>query len=120
MFTYSIIVISYKGGDVLTLIYVPYAHQGIADSYPDLRRFLDAIYAKANLSAANFNQRDIVARCIDAFVANGLEDEQSVVDACEFISNDNLSLMKANVPIKLVAIIYKTILEFRKSAAIEV
>ena len=98
----------------------PYAHQGVADSYPDLRRFLDAIYANANLPAANFNQRDIVKRCIDVFVANGFGDEQSVVDACEFINNDNLSLTKANIPLRLVAIIYKTIQEFRKSAAIEV
>ena len=102
------------------LLWSPYAHQGVADSYPDLRRFLDAIYAKANLPAANFNQRDIVTRCIDVFVANGFEDEQSVIDQCEFINSDDLSLKGANIPFKLVAIIYKTILEFRKSAAIEV
>ena len=98
----------------------PVLHQDVADPYPDLRRFLDAIYEKSNLAAANFNQRDIVKRCIDAFVAHGLEDEQSIVDACEVINSDNLSLIGANIPLKLVAIIYKTILELRKTAAIEV
>ena len=94
----------------------PVLHQDVADPYPDLRRFLDAIYEKANLAAANFNQRDIVTRCIDAFVANGLEDEQRIVDACEVINSDDLSLKAAKVPILLIAMIYKTILEFRKKA----
>ena len=98
----------------------PVFHQDVADSYPDMRRFLDAIYEKAKLSAAKFNQHDIVTRCIDAFVANGFEDEQSIVDACEVINSDDLSLKGANIPLKLVAIIYKTIQELRKTAAIEV
>ena len=98
----------------------PVLHQDVADPYPDLRRFLDAIYEKANLAAANFNQRDIVTRCIDAFVANGFEDEQSIVEQCESINSDDLSLKAANIPFKLVAIIYKTIQELRKTAAIEV
>ena len=107
------------GGNWVSVIQ-PVLHQDAADPYPDLRRFLDAIYEKANLAAANFNQRDIVTRCIDAFVANGLENEQRIVDACEVINSDDLSLKAANIPLKLVAIIYKTILELRKTAAIEV
>jgi len=95
----------------------PVLHQDVADPYPDLRRFLDAIYEKANLAAANFNQRDIITRCIDVFVANGFEDEQSIVDACEVINSDDLSLTGANISLKLVAIIYKRILELRKTAA---
>ena len=91
-------------------------HQDVADPYPDLRRFLDAIYEKANLSSVIFNQRDIVSRCIDVFVSNGFRDEQSVVEACEFTNCDDLVLREANIPFKLVAIIYKTILEFRKKS----
>ena len=95
-------------------------HQDVADPYPDLRRFLDAIYQNANLAAANLKQRDIVTRCIDAFVANGYVDKQSIVEQCEFINSDDLSLKAANIPFKLVTIIYKRILELRKTAAIEV
>ena len=94
--------------------------QDVADPYPDLRRFLDAIYEKANLPAPDFNQRDLViTRCIKAFVANGLRDEQSVVNMCEYINSDDLALKEAKVPILLVAMIYQTILDFRKKAPIQ-
>ena len=93
----------------------PVFHQDVADPYPDMRRFLDAIYKKANLSAANFNQHDIVTRCIDAFVSNGFRDEQSVADACEFINCDDLCLKEAKVPILLVAMIYRAIIALRKN-----
>ena len=95
-------------------------YQDAADPYPDLRRFLNAIYEKANLPPADFNQQDIVTRCINAFVSNGLRDEQSVVTSCEYINSDDLSLKVAKVPIIFVAIIYQTILDFRKKAPIEV
>ena len=107
------------GGNWVSVIQ-PVLHQDVADPYPDLRRFLDAIYEKANLAAANLNQRDIITRCIDVFVANGFVDEQSIVEQCESINSDDLSLKGANIPFKLVAIIYKTIQELRKTAAIEV
>ena len=107
------------GGNWVSVIQ-PVLHQDAADPYPDLRRFLGAIYEKANLAAANLNQRDIITRCIDVFVANGFVDEQSIVEQCEAINSDDLSLKAANIPFKLVAIIYKTILELRKTAAIEV
>jgi len=92
-------------------------HQNVVDPYPDLRRFLGAIYEKADLAVANSNQCDIITLCIDAFVAN---DEQSIVEQCEFINSDGLSVKAANIPFKLVIIIYKTILELRKTATIEV
>ena len=59
-------------------------------------------------------------RCVDAFVANGFVDEQSVVDQCEYINNDDLSLKEAKVPFKLVAMTYQTISDFRKKAPSEV
>ncbi len=95
-------------------------HQDVADPYPDLRRFLNAIYEKADLPEANFNQRDIVTHCINAFVTNGFKNEKSVVDNCEDINNDDLSLKGPNIPFILVTNIYKTIKEFRKAPNIEV
>jgi hypothetical protein len=53
-------------------------------------------------------------------VANGFEDEQSVTASCEYIYSDELSLKEAKVPLRLVAIIYQTIADFRKSPSIEV
>ena len=94
--------------------------QDIADAHPDLRRFIDGIYDKAKLPEAHFNKRDIVTRCVNVFVANGFVDEQSVVDQCEYINNDDLSLKEAKVPFKLVAMTYQTISDFRKKAPSEV
>ena len=92
--------------------------QSDADSHQDLRRFLNALYMKANLPATTFDQQEIVSRCVHAFVSNGFEDEQSVVEACEVINADDLSLKTVNIPLKLIAIIYKTILELRKPAVV--
>ena len=84
-------------------------------SYPELRLFLENIYEKAKLPTAKFDKREIVDRCIDAFVSSGYEDEQSVAESSDFIKDDDLSLKKAaGVPHKLVALIYSTILEFTK------
>jgi hypothetical protein len=94
--------------------------QDIADAHPDLRRFIDGIYDRAKLPEAHFNKRDIVTRCVNVFVANGFVDEQSVVDQCEYINNDDLSLKEAKVPFKLVAMTYQTISDFRKNAPSEV
>jgi hypothetical protein len=94
--------------------------QDIADAHPDLRRFIDGIYDRANLPEAHFNKRDIVTRCVNVFVANGFLDEKSVVDQCEYINNDDLSLKEAKVPFKLVAMTYQTISDFRKKAPSEV
>ena len=94
--------------------------QDIADAHPDLRRFIDGIYDKAKLPEAHFNKSDIVTRCVNVFVANGFVDEQSVLSSCEYIKNDNLSLTKADIPLKLVALTYQTILDLRKKAPGEV
>ena len=94
--------------------------QDIADAHPDLRRFIDGIYDRANLPETHFNKRDIVTRCVNAFVANGFADEQSVLSSCEYINMDDLSLKEAKVPIKLVAMTYQTIMDFRKKAPSEV
>ena len=88
-------------------------HQDDAETNADLRWFLNAVYKKANLPAEKFNQHEIITRCIDAFVSNGFEDEQNIVAACEYINSDDLSL-------KVVAIIYQTTVDFRKSLPIEV
>ena len=66
-----------------------------ANAHPDLRRFIEGIYDKANLPEAHFNKRYIITRCVDAFVANGFIDVQSVVDQCEYINLDDLSLKEA-------------------------
>jgi hypothetical protein len=110
-----IIVVCVEGCAVTNVI-PPLLSQDVADPYPDLRRFLDAIYEKANLPAPVFNQRDLVTRCIKAFVDQGMRDEQSVVNMCEYINSDDLKLKEANVPILLVGMIYQTILDFRKKA----
>ena len=94
--------------------------QDIADAHPDLRRFIDGIYDRAKLPEAHFNKRDIVTCCVNVFVTNGFVDEQSVVDQCENINNDDLSLKEAKVPFKLVAMTYQTISDFRKKAPSEV
>ena len=94
-------------------------HQDDPETNADLRCFLNAVYKKANLPAEKFNQHEIITRCIDAFVSNGFEDEQSIAAACEYINSDDLSLKEAKVPLKLVAIIYQTIVDFRKSLPIE-
>ncbi len=83
-------------------------------SYPELRRFLGNIYEKAKLPTAKRDKREIVNRCIDAFVFHGYEDEQSVAESSESIKDDVLKLKDANVPHKLVVLIYSTILEFAK------
>jgi hypothetical protein len=62
----------------------------------------------------------IISRCVDAFVPNGFNDEKSVVEACEHINIDDLHLKTANIPLKLIAIIYKTILDLRKPVSSEV
>jgi hypothetical protein len=98
----------------------PLLSQDVADPYPDLRRFLDAIYEKANLPVPVFNQRDLVTRCINAFVAQGMRDEQSVVNMCEYINSDDLALKEAKVPILLIGMIYQAILDFRKKAPSQV
>ena len=99
------------------IFYLPLLHQDVADPYPDLRRFLNAIYEKVNLPPTN--QRDIVTHCISAFNSNGYTNEKSVVDNCEDINIDDLSLKGPNIPHILVTNIYKTIKEFRKVPAIE-
>jgi hypothetical protein len=58
-----------------------------------------------------------VSRCVDSFVKNGYADEHSVVDDCEVINNDDLSLKVANIPLRFLNAIYKTILDLRKPAA---
>ena len=83
-------------------------------SYPDLRFFLGNIYEKAKLPTAKRDKREIVDRCVDAFVFHGYEDEQSVAESSDFIKDDVLKLKDANVPHKLVVLIYSTILEFTK------
>ena len=83
-------------------------------SYPDLRFFLGNIYEKAKLPTAKRDKREIVDRCVDAFVFHGYEDEQSVAESSESIKDDVLLLKDANVPHKLVVLIYSTILEFTK------
>ena len=91
-----------------------------AGLHADLRRFLTVIYRKANLPAATFKEPEIISRCVDAFVANGFNDEKSVVEACEYINSDDLHLKTANIPLKLIAIIYKTILDLREPVSSEV
>ncbi len=66
-----------------------------ANAHPDLRRFIEGIYDKANLPEAHFNKRSIVTRCVEAFVVDGFVDVQSVVDQCEYINLDDLSLKEA-------------------------
>jgi hypothetical protein len=83
-------------------------------SYPELRQFLDDIYEKAKLPIAKRDKREIVDRCVDAFVFHGYEDRQSVAESSEYIKDDVLKLKDTNVPHKLVVLIYLTILEFTK------
>eukprot|EP01036_Dinobryon_divergens_P027427 gene27427-36200_t len=88
----------------------------VAAAYPDLKSFLDARYEEANLIAPTFSQHKIVSQCVKRFVANGYVDTQSIVAACEDISDDVLDLRATanNIPIKLVAVIYDTILGMRE------
>ena len=83
-------------------------------SYPELRQFLGNIYEKAKLPTAKRDKREIVDRCVDAFVFHGYEDEQSVAESSDSIKDDVLKLKDANVPHKLIVLIYSTILEFTK------
>ena len=86
--------------------------------YPELSEFLCSIINETvNPSAPVFQQRVIVSRCIDRFVANGYKDEKSIADACERINNDDLGLSTAIVPTDIINSIYKAIVSMRKQVS---
>eukprot|EP01036_Dinobryon_divergens_P024535 gene24535-32997_t len=96
---------------------IPQREKTVIELYPELSDFLCSIINETvNPSAPVFQQRVIVSRCIDRFVANGYKDEKSIVDACECINNDDLSLSTAIVQTDIVNSIYKAIISMRKQA----